>query len=166
MPFDPTAYGIEIASVLATSGSMPLVASSTPTGEQRRMVQACASANPLVLAGLWTYLSHFDEAHKIAQDIHNADGSYWHAILHRREPDAWNAGYWFRKVGSHTIFEELRLEAEKLGYAPDLKWDPIAFIDYCEWARTHPGSREEQIAIAVTQAEWQLLFDRCARKKS
>ena len=53
MPFDPTAYGIEIATVLATGGSMPLVASATPTEEQRRMVQACAAADPLVLAGLW-----------------------------------------------------------------------------------------------------------------
>ncbi len=160
MPFDITAYGNEIASVLATCGSMPLVASSTPTAEQRRMVQACASANPLVVAGLWTYLNCFDEAHKIAQEVHNADGSYWHAILHRREPDAWNSGYWFRKVGTHPIFPQLGIEAEKLGYASGAKWDPFAFIDYCG------DPLNERIACAVTLAEWQLLFDHCARKKS
>ena len=143
---------------------MPLVAAATPTAEQRRLVQACAADDPLVVAGLWTYLSCFNEAHTIAQDIHNADGSYWHAILHRREPDAWNAAYWLRKVGSHPIYPELLQEAEKAGYAPDAKWDPFAFVDYCEWARQRPGSSNERIACAVTLAEWQLLFDRCARK--
>ena len=130
------------------------------------MVQACASSSPLVLAGIWTYLSCFDEAHKLAQDIHHADGSYWHAILHRREPDAGNAGYWFRRVGTHPIFPELRLEAEKLGYAVGATWDPFAFIDFCENARARPGSRDERTACAVTLAEWQLLFDHCARKRS
>jgi hypothetical protein len=159
MPFDPTAYGIEIASVLATGGSMPLVAASTPTAEQRRMVTYCGESRPLVLAGLWTYLSCFDEAHKIAQDIHNADGSYWHAILHRREPDAANSAYWFRRVGSHPIFPQLRLEAEKLGYGSGANWDPFAFIGYCG----RPDKESELIACAVTLAEWQLLFDHCAR---
>lgn len=165
MPFDPTAYGPEISSVLATSGVMPLIASSVPTDGQRRMVQACGSSNPLVLAGLWTYLSCFEEAHKIAQDIQNSEGSYWHAILHRREPDAGNSGYWYRKVGTHPIFGELGMEAEALGYAAGVKYDPFAFIDYCEHARLRPGSREERIACRVTLAEWQLLFDYCARKK-
>ena len=130
------------------------------------MVQACASSSPLVLAGIWTYLSCFDEAHKLAQDIHHADGSYWHAILHRREPDAGNAGYWFRRVGTHPIFPELRLDAEKLGYAVGATWDPFAFIDFCENSRARPGSRDERTACAVTLAEWQLLFDHCARKRS
>ena len=166
MPFDPTSYGSEIATVLATSGLMPLVASATGTEEQRSMVRACSSADPLILAGLWTYLSCFSEAHNIAQDIPNADGSYWHAILHRREPDAWNSNYWFRKVGRHPIYPELRQEAEKVGYAPDANWSPFSFIDYCEWARQRPGSPNERIACAVTLIEWQLLFDHCARKKT
>lgn len=164
MPFDPTAYGSEIASVLAISGAMPLVASVIPTADQRRAVSACAFAGPTALAGLWTGLSCFDEAHKIAQQLHSAEGSYWHAILHRREPDAGNSGYWFRKAGVHPIFAGLRLEAEKLGYTPGPKWDPLAFIDYCEQARERPGSSQAQIACAVTLAEWQLLFDYCARR--
>jgi len=165
MPFDPTDYGPEVAAVLASCSAMPLVASASPTSAQKRLVQACPSLSPLMLAGLWTYLGCYDEAHKIAQDIHNTEGSYWHAILHRREPDAWNSGYWFRKVGAHPIFENLRAESEALGYRKSAKWDPISFIDFCEKARTRLGSHDEQVACAVTRAEWQLLFDHCARAR-
>ncbi len=166
MPFDPNAYGPDVAAILAVTHSMPLVASAAPGNKLRGMMQECRDISMLMRSGLWTYHSCFDEAHKIAQDIHNAEGSYWHAILHRREPDAWNSGYWFRQVGVHPVFAELRVEAEALGYTKPGKWDPIAFIDYCEEARENSGSAEAQIACAVTLAEWQLLFDYCARKKS
>jgi hypothetical protein len=43
-------------------------------------------------------------------------------------------------------------------------WDPFAFIEYCETARNRPGSREERIAMEIQLAEWQLLFDYCARQ--
>ena len=63
-------------------------------------------------AGLLLYLSCWDEAHNVAQDIPTADGSYWHAIIHRMEPDAANSGYWFRRVGRHAIFPDLHMRAE------------------------------------------------------
>src|SRR6516162_5234245 len=50
------------------------------------------------LAGLWLFHDFLDESHKISQDIDTVEGSYWHGILHRREPDYSNAAYWFRRV--------------------------------------------------------------------
>ena len=53
------------------------------------MAQAC-------LAGLWLYHDFLDESHSISQEIATSTGSFWHGIMHRREPDPSNAKYWFR----------------------------------------------------------------------
>jgi hypothetical protein len=102
----------------------------------------------------------------VAQDLETKEGSYWHAIVHRQEPDPGNSGYWFRQVGKHPIFPALRARAAEIGVEFDDLWNPVAFIDYCEAARKRPGSEEERKALEVQRAEWQLLFDWCARAAS
>ena len=119
------------------------------------------------LAGLYLYFSCWQDAHETAQSVNTADGSYWHAIVHRQEPDAGNSSYWFRRVGQHAIFPELLREATKIG-GPGFgqAWDPFAFIDFCEQARSRPGSDIEQKALEIQRAEWQLLFDYCASPRA
>jgi len=120
------------------------------------------------MSGLWLYFSCFDECHAVCQDLSSAEGSYWHAILHRREPDAGNASYWFHRVGRHAVFPPLAARARELGFtgAGD-SWDPFAFADFCERARAAgERSAEHRTALAVQLAEWQLLFDYCARPRS
>lgn len=114
------------------------------------------------LAGLYLYFSCLDEAHAIAQDLDTPEGSFWHGIMHRREPDPGNAGYWFRRVGSHPLFPALRDEAHRNRFDTGKQWDPFEFIEFCEAARVRPGSEEERIAMQVQLSEWQLLFDYCA----
>jgi hypothetical protein len=145
---DPQAYGPEIAGILAL-----------PPDEARAAIRR-SKLPKLVRAGLYLHFNYWEEAHELAQDVETPDGSYWHGIVHRQEPDAANAGYWFRRVGEHSIFPALRARAAELGYRTGATWDPIAFIDYCENARA--GSPEEQIAKEVQRAEWELLFDHCA----
>ncbi len=161
--FAPDSYGPEIARILALDGSgqrlMPLSRAACSSAEARDLVRA-GRFLPSVRAGLYVYFSCWQEAHETAQDIHTAEGSYWHAIVHRQEPDPWNSGYWFRRVGEHAVFPALRARAAESGYASGARWDPIAFIDYCE--RVRHGSAEERIALEVQRAEWQLLFDHCA----
>lgn len=170
MEFNSASYGPEAAKLLALAGNglrlMPLVsprnADATLTALLRRPARELfpdAAKPDAAHAGLWLYCGFFDESHTIAQDLKTNDGSYWHGILHRMEPDAWNAGYWFRRVGQHPVFEELRTAALPLGYKVGSRWDPLAFIDACHQA---PPAKQ-QLLEQVQLAEWQLLFHHCAK---
>lgn len=181
MAFDPAHYGPEIARLLALSGDgqrlAPLVCGPCVSEEARREL---SSSKPAALfprhkepeapmAGLWLYFSCFEEAHRLIDDPRTPDGTYWHAILHRREPDDGNAAYWFRRLGRHPVFESLADAAQAILRAHPKaefrvgRWDPFAFIAYCGRARQQPGTPQEQAALEIQRAEWQLLFDHCAR---
>src|SRR5262249_40608970 len=73
------------------------------------MAKAC-------LAGLWIRFDFLDESHTLSQEIETPTGSFWHAIMHRREGDFGNSKYWWRRVGKH----------------PALTDDPFAFTDAVE----------------------------------
>jgi hypothetical protein len=182
MPFNPSAYGKEVEEILALDGSgqrlMPLAHGRCSLEEARRRLGR-VSANALfpnapapeaALSGLWLYFSCLEESHSLSQKIQTPDGSFWHGIMHRQEPDASNSGYWFRRVGNHPVFgrllEEARLIAQAIseaGVSFGPTWDPFAFIELCEQARRERGSPRERLALEVQRAEWQLLFDHCAR---
>ncbi len=111
------------------------------------------------LAALWLYHDFLDESHTTSQSIDTAEGSYWHGIMHRREPDAGNAAYWFRRVGKHPVFEELAKAAKQIGLEVGAKgWDPFAFVDQCEEERG-TGSAKEMLLRNAQLKEWELLFD-------
>lgn len=51
------------------------------------------------LQALWFEKKNdWNKAHAIAQDIHNPEGSWIHAHLHRVEGDEGNASYWYSKA--------------------------------------------------------------------
>lgn len=168
--FRASDYSREVATILALDGDgerlMPLLMERCSSEAARERLRAAspphlfagARAPEAALSGLYVYFSCFEEAHAIAQDIATTEGSYWHAIVHRQEPDAGNAAYWFRRVGAHPIFPMLARAAGQEGC-----WDPFAFIEMCEQARQLPGSEMEARARAIQRVEWQLLFDHCAR---
>ena len=105
-------------------------------------------------AGLWLAFGFLDESHAISQELPTREGSYWHALMHRREPDGTNAKYWFRKVGTHPIYAELTKEAAELGWR---SWDAAAFVDECEKERG-TGSVREALLREMQLAEWRVLF--------
>lgn len=103
------------------------------------------------LAGLFFYFDCWPQAHEVAQDDPSAEGSYWHGMVHRQEPDASNANYWFRRVGTHPVPAKL---VQRFG-----RWDAAEFVDFC--GRARPGSQEETDALARQLAEWRLLYEFC-----
>jgi hypothetical protein len=116
------------------------------------------------LAGLWLLHSFLDESHEISQDLGSVEGSYWHGILHRREPDYGNAKYWFRRVGAHPIHEALRsavldLAASRM-WPSFLTWDAFAFVDLTE-LHADPAAMAHEFCRQVQRLEWELLFDYC-----
>jgi hypothetical protein len=138
-------------------------------------------------AGLWLGYDFLEESHSISQAIETSSGSYWHGIMHRREPDPDNAKYWFRRVRQHPVFAQLaaaaaqlansRLANSRLAGAADAGspsepaaylarqpvWDPFRFVDFCERTRG-TGGDGEQLCRDIARLEWRLLFDHCHRQ--
>lgn len=127
------------------------------------MAQAC-------LAGLWLRFDYLDESHQLSQEIETVTGSYWHAVMHRREGDYGNSKYWLRRAGQHQAMDALHeaVTGELSGDQPAEirtlldrpQWDPNEFVDVCEAA---VGGRSDLVPACRTlqRREWETLFDFC-----
>lgn len=138
-----------------------LLAAADWTQRQRDLVTA------LIL--LWH--DHLDAAHTISQGIGSAEGSFVHAIMHRREPDYSNSKYWWRRVGSHPAFNEIANRATDLldrsdnddladEVLPDGDWDPNAFVDACERVEEHDSDDPEvELLRKLQRIEFEVLLE-------
>lgn len=69
---------------------------------------------PLVAALWWDAHGDWDRAHSIAQDIETPEGAWVHAYLHRREGDAVNARYWYRRAAKPPCRDSLETEHQAI----------------------------------------------------
>jgi|688.fasta_scaffold269458_2 molybdopterin-guanine dinucleotide biosynthesis protein A len=136
----------------------------------RRIVDAAAARG--CLAGLWLWNDWLEESHAVSQGIDTPEGSWWHAIMHRREGDFANAKYWFRRVGEHPLFPRLAEASRRIAspnrpgdprhgwIATAAEWDPLRFVDLCE-DLARRSSPDEELAREIAAQEWRLLFAHC-----
>ena len=59
----------------------------------------------------------WDTAHRMAQDVDTPDGAWIHAYLHRKEGDASNAAYWYRRASQPVAAGPLDAEWEAIAAA-------------------------------------------------
>jgi hypothetical protein len=182
-PFDRATYGAPLGGLM--SDHCPSLGPGTPNEALRPQLEALKVENAFsgkrvvdhdaarcCLSAMWLWHDFLDESHTISQEIETVEGSYWHGIMHRREPDYGNAKYWFRRVPRHPIYEPLAKTLIFAGgeltgpakYLTEIEiWDPFKFVDLCEAiARDHAD--HEELARAIARSEWELLFDHCYRK--
>lgn len=86
----------------------------------------------LVTALVLCWHDHYDASHDRCQAREgDVDADYLHALLHRREGDAGNAGYWFRRVKHHPVFAQVATAAACHGVdgvVADGRLDPLALV--------------------------------------
>ena len=169
---------------------LPLLAPPRPTQESSWLLEHLVAFSPAKLrcqpaskvdeiairAGLFQWHDFLHESHELSQSIEgqgeNQLGDYWHAIMHRREPDYSNAKYWFRRIGNQPIYRDLRwqadgiLENSKAADAPrwrerlqaGSKWDPFAFVDMCEECAQDETTELALAARRIQYAEMSMLM--------
>jgi hypothetical protein len=129
-----------------------------------------------LLSGLWLWHDWLDSSHTISQSVHTPTGSFWHAIMHRREGDFGNAKYWYARCTSHPVLATMSpfvndilhpLPADKSFLRlTHSGWNPDSFVDLCEALHDQPSDPRYPVAVLLQKLEWRLLFDHSVRAAS
>jgi len=105
-------------------------------------------------ATAYLHHDHSDAAHDLVQDLPDPDGALIHGTLHRREPDYWNAKYWFRQAENHPVYRCMAsrlLDQPAASAFPSLverltltgNLDPLALVDAIEAVAHRPETDTE-----------------------
>lgn len=133
-----------------------------------------------LMAGLYLWNDNLYTSHSYCQQIEDdPTGAYWHAIMHRMEPDYPNSKYWFRRAGNHPVKQELSIEAAQYlqQHAPleslpagafqtvlkrfrdEQDWNSADFVDIVQAQEYGQGtSQTKEILQHLQRIEIQLLF--------
>ncbi len=168
---NPRAY-----EALVVEGGTPARARELLENVKPDQLLTAPTASPVaadaMLAGLWLWHDALEESHTLSQKLNTTDGSYWHAIMHRREGDFSNSKYWLARCRSHPSSDAMAMSLPKLieshrtdpavRAAAGSGWDPFAFVDLVEQVHDRPNDARREMVIAIQRLEWQVLFAHCA----
>jgi hypothetical protein len=158
-----------------------LVSGGTP--QSARQLLGGVSASDLIagkssadaegmLAGLWLWLDGLEESHRISQGLSSLTGSFWHAIMHRREGDFSNSKYWYARAEGHPALAMIGQQAaalvnplpadKRLLRIAGGEWNGAAMADLVAEVYMRPEHTMFETAVALQRLEWKGLFDYCA----
>ena len=182
-PWNPAEYGPVFGAIFAEK-RLPVLGPGHPNEAMHVMLNQLSPAAAFgdraiqnrtfatcCLAAAWWYHDFLSDSHVLSQSVNSPSGNYWHALMHRREPDHPNAKYWMERTGEHPIHPDLQLEAYTLADELDalpgcdfllrqVKWDPYAFVDLCE-SVDGTKSDVEGLCRQIQLREFELLFHHC-----
>ena len=168
-PFDSDSLSDAARAVLQTSAGSAyraLVVERPAAPEVRRQLAGLTADTILrspvrsrenaeaLLAGLWLWHDFLDESHTLSQGISSAPGSFWHAIMHRREGDFSNAKYLYARCRRHPALDEL---------AQRERFDPDTFVDLVARVHDKPNDASHAECVRLQRIEWETLFQHCLR---
>lgn len=176
LKLDPGAYAALIVTGSGSVEAKDLLESVKPAELLASGVVKQPEEADAALAGLWLWHDWLGESHAISQGLKGASGSFWHAILHRREGDFSNAKYWYARCADHLILPSLNAQGSAiLNPLPADKsllrltangWNPAAFVDLVAQLHDQPDDPRYGVAVALQRLEWRVLFHHCARSAS
>jgi hypothetical protein len=112
-------------------------------------------------AGLWLYVDDLERSHAVSQKLTRPSGSFWHAIMHRREGDFSNSHYWYRKAGQHPVISRIDSGGGGAGAGTAIgRYEPHDFVDRVE--RAYKQQSDSSDLVALQRLEWVALFEWCA----
>src|SRR5436305_15294769 len=123
MTDDLSPFAFRILQLDQGSAYTALVADGTGNAAAREILEMAQSGHLLsalvkrqedaqaMLAGLWLWHDWLDQSHTISQAVGSATGSFWHAIMHRREADFSNSKYWYARCRNHPAIATLSAQA-------------------------------------------------------
>jgi len=113
---------------------------------------------PVIAAGLWLYVDQLDRSQKVQSPA----GSFWHAIMHRREGDFSNSHHWYRRAGRHPAMSRIDVGGGSAASGTTIGgYDPHDFVDRVERAHKRGQNRQAEL-VATQRREWMQLFEWCA----
>lgn len=122
------------------------------------------------LSGFWLWHDFLHESHELSQKIETPTGSFWHAIMHRREGDFSNAKYWFRRCANHpalpaiaarvdTLIQQMPADKSLLRLTAAQTWNGPAFVDLVEAVHRDLADPRRATVIELQKLEWRTLFE-------
>jgi hypothetical protein len=172
LKLEPNAYARLVVAGTGSVAAKELLSSATPSGLIVGMQKNIDDAKAM-LAGLWLWHDWLDESHKVSQNLETPSGSFWHAIMHRREGDFSNSKYWYARCANHPALATLAVQAAAMinPYPADKSllrivrdgFDPNAFVDLVQHVHERTDDPHHRLAVELQRLEWRVLFEHCTR---